>query len=76
MTSPEYAIGTFTMDVGRLYWNTVRDYLTQQRFYGAEVTWIESSGWVERAFTIKGPAYIATYLRRWATQVDPRSNSQ
>lgn len=60
----------FTMDVGRLYWSTVRDYLRQQQFRGADVKWIESSGWLNREFTINGPAQINRDLQRWAIEVN------
>lgn len=60
----------FTMEVGRLYFNSVRDYLRQQQFTGADVKWIESSGWIEREFTINAPAYVGRYLQRWAHEVN------
>ena len=60
----------FTIEVGRLYWNTVRDYLKQRQFHGDEVKWIESSGWLEREFTINGPAQIRRDLERWAHEVN------
>jgi hypothetical protein len=40
--------------VGRLYWSDVRDYLKAERFKGYDIDWIESSGWIERTFTITG----------------------
>lgn len=60
----------FTMEVGRMYWNQVRDYLKQQQFKGADVKWIESSGWIERTFTINAPVYASKDLQRWAVEVN------
>jgi hypothetical protein len=59
----------FTMEVGRFCWNPVRDYLKSQQFRGVDVKWIESSGWIERTFTINGPANIARDLKRWADEM-------
>jgi hypothetical protein len=43
-----------TITAGRLLWGQVRDCLKQAKFLGMDIEWIESSGWVERDFTIKG----------------------
>jgi hypothetical protein len=43
-----------TITAGRLLWGQVRDCLNQAKFRGMDIEWIESSGWVERDFTIKG----------------------
>ena len=59
----------FTMEVGRLYWNPVRDYLRQQQFRGVAVKWIESSGWIYRVFTIDGPERVRRDLQRWAEEI-------
>jgi hypothetical protein len=59
----------FEMEVGRLFWGTVRDYLRQEQFKGAEVKWIESSGWLDRKFTINAPSYVATALKGWAHDI-------
>ena len=65
----------FNFEVGRLHWNTLRDYLRQQQFKGAEVKWIESSGWIARTFTINAPAYVARDLQRFAEQCSPPSDA-
>jgi hypothetical protein len=68
----------FNMEVGRLFWNPVRDYLKQQQFRGVKVTWMESSGWIERVFTINGPEFVARDLQRWAAsfQADGEVNER
>jgi hypothetical protein len=58
------------MQVGRLYWKAVRDYLKQQQFYGVDVKWIESSGWLERDFTINGPRACLRDLSAWAKEIE------
>jgi hypothetical protein len=64
----------FNLELGRLYWNTVRDYLRQQQFNGAEVKWIELSGWIDRTFTVNAPAYVARDLQRFAAQCSSPSD--
>ena len=60
----------FTLEVGRFLWSPLRDYLKARQFVGMKVEWIESSGWIERTFTIKGGesemAIIRRDLARWA----------
>lgn len=61
---------SFTVEVGRLLWNPLRDYLRARKFAGMDVEWIESSGWIKRTFTIKGSeasmAIVRRDLARWA----------
>ena len=45
---------TFRMTVGRLLCGRLRDYLDGCKFRGADISYLESSGWVEREFIIKG----------------------
>ena len=60
--------------VGRGLCRTFRHYLKRQQFLGIPVTWLESSGWFEREFTIKVPGDHATRIRgdliRWAKQLE------
>lgn len=45
---------SFTIIVGLLHFSKVRDYLNQCKFIGRNIDWIESSGWIDRTFTIRG----------------------
>jgi hypothetical protein len=47
------AIAGFT--AGRLLWTPIRDFLKEAQFHGLSITWMESGGWLERRFTVKGP---------------------
>lgn len=40
--------------VGRFICGTVRDFLESCKFKGFDISYIESSGWIVRTFTIKG----------------------
>ena len=55
--------------VGRLLCRQVRDYLKQCEFKNENIKWIESSGFIERTFVIKGdqPVLedIESDLDRW-----------
>lgn len=51
---PKEAIGTLTFEVGRLLCGRVRDFLKQCQFRGMGIEWLESSGFIEREFTVKG----------------------
>lgn len=44
--------------VGLLYWGAFRDQLKSLAFHGREVTWIESSGFLSRTFTVKAPPLV------------------
>jgi len=48
----QQAVGTFV--VGRLYFSTLRDYLSRQIFLGKKFMVQESSGFIQKTFTIKG----------------------
>jgi len=43
-----------SITVGRLLCGTVRGYLDKCKFKGMDVDYIESGGWIEREFVIKG----------------------
>jgi hypothetical protein len=47
-------VKTLTYEVGILLCRQVRDFLKMCKFVGYNIDWIESSGWFERTFTIKG----------------------
>lgn len=70
----EKVIVTVTsLTVGVLLWNTVRDYLNKMKFYGLDIEWIESSGFVEREFVIRGPKeqmdIVNKDLQEWVRQL-------
>jgi hypothetical protein len=54
------------MTVGRLCWKPLRDYLRKEQFMGHDVKWVESSGWLEREFTISAPAVVFAALEKWS----------
>lgn len=39
---------------GRLNCSTVRNFLDQQKFKGMNINYLESSGWIQRDFTVTG----------------------
>ena len=45
---------TLTFTTGRFVCGHVRDFLNQCKFKGMDVDYMESSGWIERTFTIRG----------------------
>lgn len=54
---------TETITAGRLICGFVRDALKQAKFKGFDIEWLESSGWIERTFTIKGnPQHVQTVV--------------
>lgn len=59
--------------VGRLLCRQVRDFLKAAKFSGHDIDWLESSGWIERTFTLKGrPAavrYVVATLEAWERQM-------
>jgi len=44
----------FSFTAGRLLCGHIRDFLASRKFAGMEIEWMESSGWLERTFTVKG----------------------
>lgn len=63
-----------TVRAGRLHCGALRRYLQRAAFLHPEVSWLESAGWLEREFTVKGPAIliaaINTDIHRWAQAMD------
>ena len=53
-----------SMEIGRFHWADVRDYLKVAQFKGAKIEWIESSGFFERLFTIKGDVADLRAIKR------------
>lgn len=68
-----------TMEVGRIYWKPLRDYLKAEQFRGINLTWMESSGWIVHTFYIKGldrdVQPLRDTLHRWAETVDQPAES-
>ena len=65
---------TITFTAGRLVCRHVRYFLEKCQFKGMDVTYMESSGWIEREFTIKGPDndinHISQALSAYAKQLN------
>jgi hypothetical protein len=55
---------SFSIEVGRLLCGRVRSYLAKAKFEGAKIEWIESSGILEREFTIKGESEDVKAIER------------
>lgn len=57
--------------VGLGLWGQMRRFLRESQFRHDDIRWLESSGWIERTFTIKGDsaslALIQRELDRWIT---------
>ncbi len=60
----EERVASLSMEIGRLHWADVRDYLKAAQFKGAKIEWIESSGFFERQFTIKGDVADLRAIKR------------
>jgi len=64
----------FTITVGRLLWGSLRDFLNEEKFKGRQITWIESSGIIERDFIVKGShediKYICRRLEIWQANME------
>lgn len=63
---------TITFDVGILLCKHIRYFLEQSIFEGRDIKFLESSGWFERTFTIKGNLEDMRYIKRsvnlWITE--------
>ena len=63
-----------TFTIGRMLCRQVRDFLDKCKFRGLDIEYIESSGWIDREFTIKGSAndiaHINQSLANWAREND------
>lgn len=62
-------MGLLEIRVGVLGFGDVRDYLKRAKFMGENIEWIESSGWIFRTFTVRGPDQaihkIKTDIQAW-----------
>ncbi len=47
-------MGSVNLTVGRMLCGQVRDFLESCKFKGMDIEYLESSGWLERDFTVKG----------------------
>ena len=60
---------TWTCEVGILLCRSLRDFLKRCKFIGYNIEWLESSGWFEHTFTIKGDDShidrIVETIRQW-----------
>jgi hypothetical protein len=74
------SVGTLRFTVGRLLCGPVRDYLKSQEFIDPEVKFLESSGWIERQFTVRGPLTRLTKIRDainlWSAELDAEDKAQ
>ena len=65
---------TLKFTVGRLLCGQVRDFLKECEFRGLGIRWIESSGWIEREFVIRGEPEALRKIHRafqkWAIDND------
>lgn len=68
---------SFSIEVGRLLCGKVRDYLNAAKFKGAKIEWLESSGFLEREFTIKGDSGDVKAIERdfdeWFRRVNEKT---
>jgi hypothetical protein len=64
------------MLVGRILCGKVRDYLSEERMKGRNIQWHESSGWIQRRFTISGSdadvAHIGQTLMAWFKRMETK----
>jgi hypothetical protein len=62
-------MGTLEFTVGRLFCGQIREFLKIMKFKGANIEWMESSGWIDRTFVVKGNSgdlqTIARTLDEW-----------
>lgn len=55
---------TLKIRAGRLFCGTLRDFLSECKFNGIDIRWIESSGWLERDFIIKGNSEVVLRIKQ------------
>ena len=55
---------TISFIVGRLLCGNVRDFLKKCQFQGMNIKWIESTGMIERSFSIKGSCEDMTKIKK------------
>jgi hypothetical protein len=56
-------MATFTFTAGRFLHGKVREFLNHCKFKGMDIDYLESSGFIERDFTIKGSDEDVAYIR-------------
>jgi hypothetical protein len=65
---------TIEIEVGRLLCGRVRDFLNKCKFQGMDIQFNESSGFIERDFTIRGTdndiALVKSSLDNWVNSLD------
>lgn len=65
---------TIEIEVGRLLCGKVRDFLNKCKFKGMDIQFNESSGFIERDFTIRGAdndiAIVKSSLDNWLDSLD------
>jgi len=47
---------TFEMTAGRLHWSNIRDFVNEMKFRGYNIELLESKGWIDRKFLVRGDA--------------------
>lgn len=47
-------MAVLNLTVGRAHCGRIRDFLKRCKFKGVDIEYIESSGWIQRSFTVKG----------------------
>jgi len=67
-------MNTWEFEVGILLCRPVRDYLKRMKFYGHDIDFVESSGWLSRTFSVRGSANAISALQsamvNWKRQLD------
>lgn len=59
----------FHVDLGRIYWGVVRSAIERIRFEGYEIEHIESSGFIERRFDVKGDQQGIKLLENYLSSI-------
>lgn len=72
-------MATYEFTVGRLLARSVRDFLARAKFGGLKIEYIESTGWIERTFTVKGSEQdlrsIDASLKEWSKKMDENKST-
>jgi len=67
-------MANMTFTAGRMLCGKIRYFLDQCKFKEMDIDYIESDGWVERTFTIKGSnkdvLTVQASLKSWADDLD------
>ena len=59
--------------VGRMLCGAFRSGLNRLRFRSEPIDWIESSGWIQRVFTVKAPATTHAEIAGWIASINKES---